>query len=291
TGPSISETNQRLEISIPATSLDDPTNPGFSAGYSSICSLRGDYDIQVDYDLLSWPTANGVRISISTGSGPIERTSFGSEIDFYGAPREVYLTHFSDGVQGVIPTGDLSGKLRLVRTNGTITGYYYASGNWIMVNSTQTTTNDVGIGLHAWSHNYAFTNQDVKLAFDNLVLNQGELICPTLSVSIDIKPGSFPNSINPSNMGETPVAILSNSSFDATTVDPLSVMFGPYKAMESHQKGHIEDVDGDGDLDMVLHFGTQSTGIQCGDTSASLTGKTSNGTEIKGTDTVVTKCK
>ena len=290
TGPSVAETNQRLEISIPATSFDDPADSGFTASISSTCALRGNYDLQVDYDLLLWPTANGVRIALSTGSGPVERTSFGSENDFTGQPREVYLTHFSDGVQGISPTGDLSGKLRLVRTDGTIAGYYYAAGNWIMVHSASTTTDDVGFSLNAWSHNYAFTDQDVRLAFDNLVLNQGELICPTRTVLIDIKPGSFPNSINPTSMGEIPVAILSDSSFDATTVDPLTVMFGPYKTMESHQKGHIEDVDGDGDLDLVLHFGTQSSGIQCGDTIATLTGKTMNGTEIKGSDVIVTKC-
>jgi hypothetical protein len=33
-------------------------------------------------------------------------------------------------------------------------------------------------GLNAWSHNYAFDDQDVRLAFDNLSILQGEVICP-----------------------------------------------------------------------------------------------------------------
>lgn len=41
--------------------------------------------------------------------------------------------------------------------------------------------------------------------------------------------------------------------------------------------GHIEDVDGDGDLDLALHFRTQDTGIECGDTPASLAGETFSG--------------
>ena len=40
-------------------------------------------------------------------------------------------------------------------------------------------------------------------------------------VTIDIKPGSDPNSINLGSAGVIPVAILSSEAFDATTVDPL----------------------------------------------------------------------
>jgi hypothetical protein len=98
---------------------------------------------------------------------------------------------------------------------------------------------------------------------------------------IDIKPGSDPNSINPKSKGVVSVAILTTETFDATTVDPLSVEFGPDGATETHGKGHIEDVDEDGDLDLVLHFKTQETGIVCGDTSASLTGETFDGDPIE----------
>jgi hypothetical protein len=109
-----------------------------------------------------------------------------------------------------------------------------------------------------------------------------------VEVLIDIKPGSFPNSINPRSNGVIPVAILTTPSFDATLVDPLSVQFGPAEATEAHGRGHIEDVDGDGDLDLVLHFRTQETGIQCGDTEASLTGETFDGYSFTGTDSIRT---
>jgi Lectin C-type domain len=107
-------------------------------------------------------------------------------------------------------------------------------------------------------------------------------------VAIDIKPGSFPNSINPKSHGVIPVAILTTDTFDATTIDPLSIQFGPSGATEAYHKGHIEDVNHDGEPDLVLHFKTQATGIQCGDTSASLTGETFDGDPIQGSDAIKT---
>lgn len=85
-----------------------------------------------------------------------------------------------------------------------------------------------------------------------------------------------------------PVAILTTSASDASTVDPLSVSFGPNSATETHRKGHLQDVDGDGDFDLLLHFAVRSTGIKTGDVSASLTGKTIAGRDIEGKDNIVT---
>ncbi len=119
-----------------------------------------------------------------------------------------------------------------------------------------------------------------------------------ITVRMDIRPGSWPNAINPRSKGVIPVAILTTSTavgesidFDATTVDPLSITFGPGLATIAHKKGHIEDVDNDGDLDMVLHFKTQEAGIQYGDTELCLTGKTIDGKSIQACDTIITVSK
>ncbi len=111
---------------------------------------------------------------------------------------------------------------------------------------------------------------------------------PLTAVDIDIKPGSDPNAISPANIGLIPVAVLTTDTFDALTISPSSVQFGPDGATIAHGSGHLEDVDNDGDVDLVLHFGTQETGIQCGDTEASLTGETFDGQAIQGSDSVVT---
>jgi streptogramin lyase len=107
-------------------------------------------------------------------------------------------------------------------------------------------------------------------------------------ISIDIKPASFPNNINPRSAGVIPVAILTTDSFDATTVDWTTVRFGATGTEAAPVRFALEDVDGDGDIDMILHFTTQSTGIACGETSASLTGETFGGQMIQGADSIHT---
>ena len=66
-------------------------------------------------------------------------------------------------------------------------------------------------------------------------------------IAIDIKPGTFPNSINPRSKGVIPVAILTTDTFDATTIDQTTVRFGPNGTEPAPVQSALEDVDGDGD--------------------------------------------
>lgn len=117
----------------------------------------------------------------------------------------------------------------------------------------------------------------------------------TRNIAIDIKPDDSTNAINPRNRGVIPVAILTTSTvqgdeadFDAATVDPSTVSFGPGLVVPAHGSGHLVDVDGDGDNDLLLHFETAEVGIRCGDTSAILTGQSLHGESLEGADTLVT---
>ena len=121
-----------------------------------------------------------------------------------------------------------------------------------------------------------------------------EILC-VVPVAINIRPGGFPNPVNLGSNGVISLAVLSTTAgeyglplpFDATTIDPTSVRFGPGDvvfdetggAFESHGRGHPEDsyeldeVTKDGDIDMVLHFQTQETGIGPSDTEACVKGE------------------
>ena len=85
-----------------------------------------------------------------------------------------------------------------------------------------------------------------------------------------------------------PVAILTTDTFDATTVDSTTVRFGATGTEAVPVQSAFEDVDGDSDTDMILHFNARETGIVCGDTSIILTGETFSGQAIQGSHSIQT---
>jgi FG-GAP-like repeat len=104
---------------------------------------------------------------------------------------------------------------------------------------------------------------------------------------IDIRPGQFPNRVNPHSHALIRVALLATDTFDLTMLDPHTVRFGPAGA---HPVGvRQNDVDGDGRLDVIYYFKTNKTGIACGDTTASLVGVIDEGQTFAGTDSVQTE--
>lgn len=200
----------------------------------------------------------------------------------------------------VVNSGSYIWSARLTDRNGTDIGFASNSGFFSEgINILELTFSGEPIGRNGIDGPYFVRGLLVSGAGDSLVASdafttdsflarQFEGFIGVVEVNIDIKPGSDPNSINPRSKGVIPVAILTTDTFDATSVDPLSVKFGSNEATETHGQGHIEDVEGDGDMDLMLHFRTQDTGIQCGDTSASLTGQTFEDQAIQGADSIVT---
>jgi hypothetical protein len=115
------------------------------------------------------------------------------------------------------------------------------------------------------------------------------LVPEALNVGVDIKPGDSQNTINLKSRGVMPVAILSSATFDARTIIPESILLA---GTSVRLKGNgqpafsFEDVNGDGRLDLLLQFDTQSLDISSNDTQAHLTGRTSDGLRIVGHDSI-----
>lgn len=127
-----------------------------------------------------------------------------------------------------------------------------------------------------------------EIGFWNRALTADEVAwLASPEVEIDIKPGSDPNCINPDGNGVIPVAILTTDTFDAATVDPFSVTLegsGVRVKGKSGNAGSLEDVDGDGDLDLVLQIMDDS--VLTGKDTATVRGFTYGGLPIVGTDDI-----
>lgn len=105
-----------------------------------------------------------------------------------------------------------------------------------------------------------------------------------LPVSVDLKPDDARNVVNPHSHGLLPIAILSTSSFDARTVNVASVRVGN----ASTNQARVTDVDGDGDVDLLMHVATAAVPLVCGQTQIGVQGATVSGVRVRGSDTVVT---
>ncbi|HZD58167.1 MAG TPA: hypothetical protein VE136_15660 [Anaerolineales bacterium] len=112
-----------------------------------------------------------------------------------------------------------------------------------------------------------------------------------LDLAIDIKPGSYPNTINLKSGGMVPVAVLGSSDFDAGQVVVTSLIFGPMHENHDHLgaspvKAKFDDVNSDGYADLVVFFSVVETGLSIGDTQACLHGMLVDGTHFCGHDSV-----
>ena len=209
-------------------------------------------------------SAGNTTVTIS-GSGPALPSGFN-----LGAPPIYYdvttTATFTGSVTVCLPYYDAA---RYSDLNGLLL-LHYEDGQWFDVTTSNNTATHVICGQVTSLSPFAVAER-------------------LISVSIDIKPGSYPNTINLGSNGVVPVAILSTVTFNATTVNPSSVTLAS-APVKLTRKGmpmfSIQDVNGDGRLDLVVHVTTSAFQLTVNDAMAVLKGKTNGGVSIKGTDTI-----
>jgi hypothetical protein len=80
-------------------------------------------------------------------------------------------------------------------------------------------------------------------------------------VSIDIRPRSDANRINPNSDKNVNVAIFTDNGFDATTANANTIRFGATGSEAAPVQVALRDIDQDRDFDMIVRFQIQDTGI------------------------------
>ncbi len=112
-----------------------------------------------------------------------------------------------------------------------------------------------------------------------------------MNVEIDIKPGSYPNSINLKFKGVVPVAVLTTDDFDAATVNPATIAIAgrgvAVRGKAEKLMARLEDVDDDGDKDLLVQVETYVEGYTWESGRVELTGKTYDGQDIVGYDDII----
>lgn len=251
--------------------------------YQTEVSGTGAFVLSLLADNCSW-----VYLSDPDGSNPTLVGVQDTDLSDQSYPVTLSGTHLLDFIV-FDGGGQAGGMFRLETDDGSIT-FTDSDGDGLADVSEE--------NIHGTDPTDPDTDGDGISDGDEVAAGTDPLTPETLTVVIDIKPGSERNPVNLKNRGVIPVAVFTTSTaagesvdFDATTIDPSTVAFGPGGAPEAHARGHEEDVDGDGDLDMVLHFDTRASDLACTDTSATLVGSTDAGMQFTGSDVVDPICK
>jgi WD40 repeat protein len=169
----VDEANGRLEFTLPANPVADSYgNAG--AGVTTVCPLHGDFDVQVDYSLLQWPTGvNGANIGLTMWPipGGFNRTSAP------WGPNVYNMWANSSGGGGSTATDDTTGTMRFVRTGTLFTAYVLDGKSWRRIASGDGSNADASIVLTLSAHVADFAHQEVRAALDNFRVNSGRFVC------------------------------------------------------------------------------------------------------------------
>jgi hypothetical protein len=176
-GGSIAQVGGRLVATISGSAVPGGQFNQVDEHFGSQCSIHGDFDYQVDYELLTWPHDGGFRANLAAFfvNASIGRASV--PIPYAPNWSDEQVQGFSDGGGGQFMSNDNAGTLRLVRRDGVVYGYVKHGDDWRPAFSgTATNDNVYGMGLSAQASE--FGHMDGAVAFDNFKLASGAFTCP-----------------------------------------------------------------------------------------------------------------
>ena len=181
-GPTIAQANGQLEVTLPAgTSLG---SDGYANAFAFMrCRLPGDFDMQVDYRLLSGllPT-EGIHVGFDAAefTGGSSSGQHGMFVSTDRGPHGI-STHFG-AVNDFVQDTSLSGTLRLARTTKagvtTVTASRLTGPSWSFTSLPFTAPTSQAASLNVFTNRTPFSTE-IKVAYDNFRINSGAITCPS----------------------------------------------------------------------------------------------------------------
>jgi hypothetical protein len=144
------------------------------------------------------------------------------------------------------------------------------------------------IGLRLYDPSWAGSPSRGQAFLTNASLDLELNQVPEITAQVDVRPGNPGNPVNPRSHGVLQVAVLTDADLDATKVIVGLLRFGILGVEAAPVQAVLADVDNDGDTDLVAHFRTHQTRIQCDSATMVLTGETLSGQRFRGTEEIRT---
>jgi len=177
---SIVEAGGYLVLTVGAAAQPTGQYNSIAVHVGTQCNFPADFDARVDFSLLEWPAADNVFVGLNAffADSAVGRQFHPQWADGY--------TGWVAPNSGSVPMPDTSGSLRIARTKGVETTYFWHRGAWQKI-AVGTSRGAAVFGLQAtWfpnGGNPPFGKQEVKVAFDNFRVIGNNPICPPGSQS------------------------------------------------------------------------------------------------------------
>jgi TolB protein len=181
-GSSLAVQDGRLVESIAGSAAPGGQFNQTSTAIGSPCHLPGDFDMQVDYQLLQWPEHGGFFAALQGVFGDINVARISAP---WAPPDNQSYNAWSNSSNGFSfateNTRATSGSLRITRVGSTAYAYVRDTGgtDWRPLFSASGNTAEAIPQINLFAQAATFGHEDGSVAWDNLSINAGQLSCPT----------------------------------------------------------------------------------------------------------------
>jgi DNA-binding SARP family transcriptional activator len=178
TGVSVEQSNGKLQFDIAQDVVYDPSVEAVDQHYGTNCYLTGNFDAQIDFHLLDWPSDAGVLVSLGVYFAPPHEAFWSISRQGGSQPglSEGYWFWYGDRGEWT-PSPDLRGALRLTRENGLLASYYRHAGRWVKL-GTGHAPGPASVILMLATHPDQFGHVAASAALDNFQATATSVHCP-----------------------------------------------------------------------------------------------------------------